>query len=241
MNLITHGLTMPAIIFDTETTGIKDARIIEAAWIETDITPFGALLFGMPFTQRYNPGISSTLGALRVHNILDSELTECPDHSLFKLPESIQYVICQNSDFDMKLVPNHEKYKPICTVGMARKLWPEADSHSLTAMIYHIFGRTHETRESIKKAHNALHDCMLTWHLLEKIIEKAEIKSMEALYEFSEMCRLTTVRMKFGKYEGQYLADIANHDKSYLKWLHENPEMDEGLRVVAGKLLEKVV
>jgi hypothetical protein len=65
-----------AIIFDTETTGIVNPRIIEAAWIETDIFN-NSLMFGTPFTKRYNPGIPSSLGALRVHNILDTELENC--------------------------------------------------------------------------------------------------------------------------------------------------------------------
>lgn len=226
---------MPAIIFDTETTGLKKPRILEAGYIGTDITPGGQLLFGLPFVQRYNPGIPSDLGALKTHHILDSELVDCPPHTDFSIPDNIQYIICQNSDFDMQMVPGREKYKSICTVGMSRKLWPDADSHSLGAMMYHVFGRTEEVRNVLKDAHSALADCMMTWSLLEQIVQKSGVLSLEDLFKFSEMSKLTTERMRFGKYKGQYLVDIK--DKGYLKWLVENPEMDDGLRKTAAKLI----
>jgi len=229
---------MPSIIFDTETTGLIDPRIIEAGWIETDISPDGQLLYGMPFVQRYNPEIPSTLGALKVHNILDSELVNMPLHTTFSVPETVKYIICQNSSFDMKMVPNPEKYKAICIVGMSTKLWPEADSHSLGAMMYHVFGRTEQVRTILKDAHSALTDCMMTWSLLQQIIEKANIKSIEDLFKFSEMAKLTTERMPFGKYKGMYLVDIVGIEKSYLAWLRDNREMDDNLRTIAGKILK---
>lgn len=231
-----HG-PMPAIIFDTETTGLKAPRVIEAGWIETDIVD-GRLLYGIPAVQRFNPLIPSDLGALKVHHILDSELENEPPYTDFKLPEHIKYVICQNSNYDMKMVPNPEKYKAICTVGMSRKLWPEADSHSLTAMMYHLFGRTKEVRDVVLKAHNSLSDCLMTWSVLEQIIDKAKLKSLEDLYRYSEMAKLTTERMPFGKYEGMYLVDIYGADKSYLVWLRDNPEMNAHLRSVAERILK---
>jgi len=228
---------MPAIIFDTETTGFNDPRIIEAGYIEVDIAN-GQLLHGMPYLARYNPEKPSELGALKTHHILDSELIGCHSYKEFSLPNGIEYIICQNSDYDIQMVPNADKYKAICTVGMARKLWPEADSHSLTAMMYHIFGRTDEVRQLIKQAHSAIADCMMTWHLLNQIIIKSSITDLEQLYHYSNDCKITTARLRFGKHKGRYLVDLVDIEPSYLVWLKNQIDMDKEVRNVASKLVE---
>lgn len=231
---INYLQNLPAIILDTETTGLINARIIEAAWLEVNITN-GVLGYGCQFTQRYNPSMPIDLGALKTHHILDSELVGMPCYTTFSLLPHVEYVICQNSAFDMRFVPNAEKYKAICTVGMSRKLWAEADSHSLGAMMYHIFGRTPEIRDMQRSAHSALPDVYMTYMLLEKIIEKAQIQSLDELFKFSEMAKITTAKMPFGKYKGVYLVDIK--DKSYLQWLTQQPDMDVELKRIAAKLL----
>lgn len=228
--------TMPAIIFDCESTGLKDARIIEAGWIEVDVED-GHLFFGTPTLSRYNPEKPSDLGALNTHHILDNELIGLPSYTTFQLPKNITYVIGQNVDYDMEVIGNPTQYKRICTVGMSRKLWPEADSHSLGPMMYHVFGRTAETRESLKNAHNAMADCRMTWLLLERIIDRAKIKDLEQLYRFSQDCKLTTFRMDFGKYKGRYMADLVTEDPGYLQWLLVQPDMDEKVKINAAKLI----
>lgn len=183
-----------AIIFDCESTGLVDARIIEAGLIEVDVQD-GVLIFGKPELSRYNPENPSDLSALNIHHILDSELEGMPSYTTFKLPDHVEYVIGQNIDYDMQVIGNPQQYKRICTVGMARKLWPEADSHSLGCMMYHLFGRTDATRQMLKDAHSAMADCRMTYLLLEEILKKTNIQNLEQLHIYSEECKISTAML----------------------------------------------
>jgi exodeoxyribonuclease X len=73
---------MTALVFDTETNDSVNAKLIEAAGIilgERDVDPNLINLKPLrTFSDRYNPGAPSTLGALMTHHILDSELVDCP-------------------------------------------------------------------------------------------------------------------------------------------------------------------
>lgn len=93
---------MTALIFDTETTGGDDPKMIEAAGIvlrpgDIDLRPADHFEF------RYNPGIPSTLGALATHHILDSELAGCPPPS-FLLSDDVEYLIGHNIDYDWRVI-----------------------------------------------------------------------------------------------------------------------------------------
>jgi exodeoxyribonuclease X len=83
-----------SIIFDTETTGKNEAKMIEAAWIQLDsINPF---VTSEEFNQRYNPGKPIEFGALATHHILDEELIDCPTSESFELPQGLEYLIGHN-------------------------------------------------------------------------------------------------------------------------------------------------
>ena len=121
------------IIFDTEATDIKEPVLIEAAWLE--VTGFAPLTIGSQFVQRYNPGKPISLGALATHHILDEELVNCPPASSFTLPSDVAYLIGHNVDFDWQVL-GQPPIKRICTLALARKLWPNLDSHSQSALLY---------------------------------------------------------------------------------------------------------
>jgi exodeoxyribonuclease X len=109
------------IIFDTEATGIKEPILIEAAWVELE--SFAPFTFTNPFVQRYNPEKPISLGALATHHIMDEELVDCPLAASFTLPEHVDYIIGHNVDFDWGVIGKPE-VKRVCTLSLARKLWP---------------------------------------------------------------------------------------------------------------------
>lgn len=87
---------MTAYIFDSETTGLNNPELVEAAWLQ-----LGAVLAVTgEFLQRYKPSKPIELGALATSHILDEELVECPPHDSFKLPEDATYLIGHNVDYD---------------------------------------------------------------------------------------------------------------------------------------------
>ncbi len=198
------------IIFDTEATGIKEPVLIEAAWLELEsIEPF---LVANPFVQRYNPGKPITLGALATHHIMDEELVDCLPASSFRLPSDVEYLIGHNVDFDWEVIDKPE-VKRICTLALARKLWPHLDSHSQSALLYHLERVT--AREQLRNAHSALTDVGICAVILNHICHQLGVKTTEDLYGESEKARIPTT-MPFGKHKGLLLADLPS---DYKQWL----------------------
>ena len=184
------------IIFDTEATGIKEPVLIEAAWVELEsIHPFAV---ARPFEQRYNPGKPITLGAFATHHIMDEELVTCPPAASFSLPSDVAYVIGHNVDFDWEVIGKPE-IKRICTLALARKVWPDLDSHNQSALLYHLERAT--ARERLRKAHSALTDVGICAAILNHICEQLGIHTIEELYAESEIARTPTT-MPFGKHKG---------------------------------------
>ena len=210
-----------SIIFDTEATGIKEPVLIEAAWLElASIEPF---IVTNPFVQRYNPGKPITLGALATHHIMDEELVDCPPASSFRLPDDVSYIIGHNVDFDWEVIGKPE-IKRICTLALARKLWPNLDSHTQSALLYYL--ERNSAREQLRNAHSALTDVGIGAVILDHICQQLKVKTVEDLYTESEKARIPTT-MPFGKHKGMLLTDLPN---DYKQWLLGQGDIDSYLR-----------
>ena len=209
------------IIFDTEATDIKEPVLIEAAWLE--VTGFAPLTIGSQFVQRYNPGKPISLGALATHHILDEELINCPPASSFQLPSDVSYLIGHNVDFDWQVL-GQPPIKRICTLALARKLWPNLDSHSQSALLYYL-DRQH-AREQLRNAHSALADVGICAKILEAICTEFNIDTVENLWITSEKARMPT-HMPFGKHKGMPLSEVP---MDYKSWLLGQSDIDPYLR-----------
>jgi len=210
-----------AIIFDTETTGKNNAVLIEAAWIRLDnIDPFST---SEKFNQRYNPLKPIELGALATHHILDEELRDCPDYTEFALPTNTEYIIGHNVDYDWNIIGNPD-IKRICSLALARRVWPELDSHNQSALLY--FVDRQNARDKLKNAHSALADVENCAFILEKVVAKLNVTSIEELWTVSEQARVPT-HMPFGKHKGVAIADIP---RDYKAWLLNQDNVDAYLR-----------
>jgi len=210
-----------AIVFDTETTGKKDPELIEAAWVRlSNLTP---LTISESFNQRYRPNKTIELGAIATHHILDEELINCPLHTEFQLPQDVAYLIGHNIDYDWNVIgkPN---IKRICTLALARKVWPNLDSHSQSALLYFV-DRNH-ARDKLKNAHSALADVENCAFILDKICSALKVTSIEDLYNISENARIPSL-MNFGKHKGAAITDIP---KDYKEWLLKQADLDPYLK-----------
>jgi len=222
-------LTRPsyeAIFLDTETTTNKDTperplEVVELAWMPLN-APGG-------FRQLYKPTMPCTWGATAVHHILPLELLDQPpaQQAPSDLPLA-KYWIGHNIDFDWNVLgkPN---VKRICTLAIARKLYPELDSHKLGAMYYALNGATAITRTALRDAHSAAADVEFCTSILNTMLaQRAPMQSLakpEALWSFSEFCRIPDT-ITFGKHKGAKIADIP---KDYVTWMLRQPDMDEYL------------
>jgi exodeoxyribonuclease X len=207
-----------AIIFDTESTGLVEPELIEAAWIGIVNPP--TLTPVAEFSKRYKPSKPIELGALCTHNIYDEELEGCDPSATFALPNAT-YVIGHNIDYDFKVIGNPAGHKRICTQALSRSLWPDLDSHKQSAMIYYLERAT--ARERLKNAHCAMDDVRNCLVLLGHIINKlGNITDWESLWLASEKARIPTI-MPFGKHLGELIRTIP---KDYVAWLKKQPDVD---------------
>lgn len=217
---------MTAYIFDTETTSVDEPQLIEAGWLRMS-DDIGDRAPRDVFLQRYQPTKAISFGAMAVHHILPSDLVSCAPNTDFRLPIDIQYMIGHNIDFDWA-VTGSLNVKRICTLAMARHVWPNLESHKLGALCYMLSSDLETVRLELREAHNALADCYLCARVLFAIIEQCDevLRTWEDVYQFSERARVPKV-MPFGKHAGLPIADIPY---DYRAWLLRQPDVDPYLR-----------
>ena len=214
------------IVFDTETTGITEPVLIEAAGIIINGSPFNEQT--ETFNSRYNPGKPISFGAMATHNILDCDLIDCPPATEFKLPENTAYLVGHNIDFDWEVIGKPD-VRLIDTLPMARKLWPQCDSHNLGALSYALCDESErpEIREKLINRHSALTDVELCLELLRLILkEKSGLKSWGDIWRFSEEARIPDI-MPFGKHKGTVIKDLP---EDYKDWLLKQQDVDKYLK-----------
>ncbi len=207
------------LIFDTETTGLKDPEVIEATWLSVEWGVYTPL---DEYCQLFKPSKPIELGALATHNILEEELTDCAPSSSFQLPPNTQYLIGHNIDFDWKVIGS-PPVRRICTQALSRYIWPDLDSYKQSALVYHLLPDKKEARFLLKNAHAALSDVKNCRRLLSYILAaRPEITSWEELWVLSEIARIPA-KMPFGKHKGKLIAQVPG---PYKKWLLNQPDVD---------------
>lgn len=229
---------MKAVILDTETTGTdhEEDQVIELAHIKLPATPselFGGDPYSLEFFhQRYLPTVPIKLGAQAVHNIVLSDLAGCPAADTLKIDDhGIDLMVGHNVDFDWRMLGEPEVAR-ICTLALSRYLFPEADSHTQSAMLYMIareIGKEAEMRERLKNAHAALDDIRNCCILLKYLLRHAQrqgipVGTWQEVYELSQTARIPTI-MGFGKHKGTPI-ERGQLDPSYVSWYRRQPETD---------------
>lgn len=205
---------MTAVLIDTETTGLNEPEAVEVAHAVLGATPREPAYAAAIAVQRLRPSKRCELGALATHHILDAELADCPPSSSYRLPEGTAYVIGHNIDYDWGAIGKPD-VRRICTLAFARQLWPEADSHSLGAMLYLLLPPT-LARAAQTGRHSARGDAHNTLVFLFRFILPLlpGAYSWETLWRYSERARVPKV-MPFGKHRGELIADLPG---DYVQW-----------------------
>lgn len=206
---------MTCYLLDTETTDAGDAPdVIQLAVIGPLQTPLhiGAVV-GL---ANFKPSKPISIGAMATHNIIAEDLEGSPPWTGYTLPSDCNYILGHAIDFDWKCIgsPN---VKRICTLALSRSLWPDIDSHKLTALIYHLYPAP-MARVLVSGAHNARTDvenCMRLLSFIWELVGKPE--TWEELWRISEESRIPKI-FSFGKYKGEPIADIRRTDRGYINW-----------------------
>lgn len=223
----------PAIvIIDTETTGKVDPEPIEIAWVAVE--DLNSLQVTQKFSSRFLPKKPISFGAMATHHILPSDLVGCPPPEEFQLPDSVKIIVGHNIDYDWKAIGSPNVYR-ICTLAMARTIWPDLDSHALSALIYALSPNAENARKALQSAHSALADVLFTKYVLSRILKEHPVSSWRELWQFSEQCRIPRA-MPFGKHRGTPISDLA---PDYVRWALANlQELDLYLMQALQQRLE---
>ena len=221
---------MQAIILDTETHTLN-GQPIEIAYAPVEIVDHKISLDkSRLFDQLYSCDEPISFAAMAVHHILQSDLEGQPHYSSFELPSETTYIIGHNIDYDIRALEkcgiDSSNIKAICTLALARRVWPEAEAHNISALIYMITKGSERAREMIRKAHRADMDIILTANILMHIVHHLKINSLEALFEASEDARIPRT-INFGKHRGTAIAQLP---ADYVQWLLRQEDLDPYLR-----------
>ncbi len=222
---------MQAIILDTETHTLNGLPI-EIAYAPIEIEA-GKLSLDRSkmFDQLYSIGDEKiSYAAMAVHHILEADIVDQPNFGTFTLPTETVYIIGHNIDYDIRAIQtcgvDTQHIKAICTLALARLVWPDAEAHNISALIYMISKGSEKAREMLKGAHRADADIILTANILMHIVHKLNIQTIEALFEASEDARIPR-SINFGKHRGTAIIDLPS---DYVQWLMRQEDLDPYLR-----------
>lgn len=222
-------MTQRAVVLDTETTGITNPQLIEAAYVYVDEQ--GTPDLNSLYEQRFNPGTPSEWGAIGVHHIFDFELEGKPAPDTFSLPNDVTYVIGHNIGFDLNVLGLADKVRAIDLYPLSKKAFPELDNHKQVTLFYYLNRespqRLMQAREQVARAHSAGADILMCAHNLQKIIAWSDQYApvlqelgmdnnsvFERLHLISQAARYPMV-MPFGKHKGAKPWELP---KDYIQW-----------------------
>lgn len=218
-------MTFMRIIFlDTETTGNGDKdRLCQLAVKERYIEE--------PLVNAlYKPPVPISIESMAIHHITEKMVAErpafkdAPEYSSLKdLLESDEViVVAHNATFDLAMLAREgiAPKRAICTYKLAYALDPNdaLPNYRLQYLRYLL------DLDVEAEAHDALGDVLVLEALYDRLSQKmlkrhgTEEAALEAMLAISARPLLFTT-IRFGKYSGKRLEEIAKNDPKYLEWL----------------------
>jgi exodeoxyribonuclease X len=180
--------SIKAIILDSETTGLREPEPCEVAYISLKALeqyPDKALITDVHTTycERFKPGKPIEYGAQKIHGITAADIADKPRFTMeaLGLAPTVEYLICHNVSYDFRVLKKPEGFKKICTVKLAKRLWPELKSHKLTLLIEQFFPAV--AAQLTTGAHGALVDSKLTLLILYQAIQEFNLTTWDEVYE----------------------------------------------------------
>ena len=211
---------------DCETTGVSDKdRIVELAYVVLDedlnVIDEGESLI--------DPEMSIPSGASAVNGITDDMVADAPTIEQYMtivksmpLHYDDAVFIAHNAAFDFRYLGPwmHEDTKQMCTLRLARRIYPDLDSHKLQALRYSLGLEVPEG-----DAHRAMFDVRMMFNLIARMREDTGL-DLAGLLDLSLQPRKIE-KMPFGKYKGVAISKVP---KDYITWLLKQTGVDADLR-----------
>lgn len=206
---------------DFETTGIPTEAdphaIVEIGWcdlIDAEI--------GQPEAVLCNPGRPIPHEAMAVHHITDDMVADAAGNvGLLGEPD---YFAAHNADYERQFFDPGVPY--ICTYKVALRLWPDAPSHSLQFLRYHL--GLDADAEVASPPHRAGPDAYLCAVLMNRIMEVNRHR-LEDMVRWSAGPALLP-RINFGKHKGAKWDEVPI---DYLDWIVNKSDLDRDVKANA--------
>lgn len=241
------------ILLDTETTGAgEEDRIIQ----------LGYMVLDGKNVEVYNDLCSAPLpigyGAMEVHGITPDMIEgkpSCVETSAFQalceLNTSDNVLIIHNAPFDLGMLSKENftsQMRLIDTLRCARHLFEDEEAHRLQYFRYRLGLYKIEQAEADAlgievKAHDAIGDVLVLKLFLTELRKRLQerfvgVNPIDKMVELTQTPVFYTRPLKFGKYKGKTLQEIAEADRGYLTWMLGNMEsLDEDMRYSIGRVL----
>jgi len=216
-------------VIDTETCGL-DGGIVEIATV--DLID-GAIV--KPMSDLVSPDRPISHEAMAIHHITEEMVDGKPRiAAVIGKYHGSPYYVAHNAAFDRGVLPEmHGQW--ICTLKLAQALYPNI-RYSNQYLRYAL--KLDVTVPEGLYPHRALYDCYVTAALLKRIIADSGW-SVEKMLEISNSPTLLRT-LKFGKYRGQKIEDIAQQDPDYLRWMLKSiKDLSGDMRFSIEHFLEK--
>ncbi len=240
------------IILDTETTGTSE---------EDRVIQLGYIVLGEKKVEVQNEFFSTSVpisfGAMETHGITPDMLEgkgACKESTAFQrlleLNTNENYLIIHNAPFDITMLEREgfkTQMRVIDTLRVAKHLLPDEEAHRLQYFRYKMGLYKEEQKEAdalgiVVKAHDAIGDVLVLKLLLSRLKELVSAKFPNE-NPVEKMAQLTTTPIlinsfNFGKYKGKTLAEVAQSDAAYLRWMLNSMEkLDEDLKYSINRVL----
>lgn len=240
------------LYFDTETTDTQAKDLIQLAFI-TDNPEIKSNIFVKPKQE-------ISYGAMAVHHITPEmvedkryfENTPLPEEGIdpeYSGDDLIGYLqfltekyiwVAHNVEFDLEVLNKKgiEIPKNICTLKVARNALTEGnrdlESYRLQYLRYYLGLYKNENQDHIT-AHDALSDVYFLRDLFHYLQENTKLTTEQMIIITKQPQIIRELR--FGKYAGKTLEEIARIDREYLIWIIENMTDKEDLVWNAERVL----
>lgn len=241
------------ILLDTETTGAgEEDRIIQLGFMVLDgknVEVYNDLCLA-PLPIGY--------GAMEVHGITPEMIVGKPKcvetlafQTLCELNSPDNVLIIHNAPFDLGMLSKEEftsQMRLIDTLRCARHLFDDEEFHRLQYFRYRFGLYKTEQAEAealgiVVKAHDAIGDVLVLKLFLTELRRRLQerfdgVNPIDKMVELTQTPVFYTRPLKFGKYKGKTLSEIAEADKGYLTWMLGNMDtLDEDMRYSIERVL----
>lgn len=234
------------VILDTETTGAAEHdRIIQLGFMVLDgknVSVYNELCWSE---------VPIAIPAMETHGItpeMIEGLCPCVETEAFKALNDINtpdnVLIIHNAPFDLGMLSKENftsQMRLIDTLRCAKHLFDDEEAHRLQYFRYKLGLYKIEEAEAASlgievKAHDAIGDVLVLKLFLSELRKRlaerfGNVNPIDKMVELTQTPVFYSRPVKFGKYKGKTLTEIADADKGYLSWMLGNMEsLDEDMR-----------